>query len=290
MTTSGLATPPRAARPRVPPPDSRPPPPPRYPTRRRRSFERILGWSIGVSVVIHLLLLLLSPLFIRIDIPPGAVDSANSEAPNAFGLEMIVAIPSATAPEFPVQEAERQPPVQRRAQPDQPTRAIPGRVPVPSAAPGDQQQPSARDALRPGYRDPRLYVAPRDFPELEKTEHERYMEHLQARIDALNDSMRVAANRERTTSDWTVTDGAGRKWGLDGDGLHVGGVTIPRELIPSPRPTGDNATREAGAEVQRQRDEIRRQEEDRERRETQDERIDATRQSQDERRNSGSGN
>lgn len=279
MTTPGLATPPKAARPRVTRPSSRPPPPPplEVPNPPRRSFERVLGWSLAISVLAHLLLLLLSPIFIRVDVPPGAAAVSDAEAPDAFGMEMIVAIPSANAPEDPVVEQREDPVVPRFVPPERATPAPPGAGPSPAPTGGDQPERSATDALRPGYRDARLYVAPRDYPDLELTEHERYMRHLEARIEALNDSMAIAANRERRTSDWTVTDRNGNKWGLDGDGLHLGGVSVPRELIPNPRSTGDNATIQAGRERDRQREEIQRQEQDRQRRETQDERIQSTR-------------
>ena len=279
MTTPGLATPPKAARPRVTKPESRPPPPPPpvAPTPPRRSFERVFGWSLAISILAHLLLLLLSPIFIRVEVPPGAGAVSETETPDAFGLEMIVAIPSENAPEIPVAEQPDEPVVPRFVQPDRPAFVPPGAVQPPSPVAGDQPRQPASDALRPGYRDSRLYVAPREFPNLELTEHERYMVHLEARIDALNDSMAVAANRERRTADWTVTDRNGNKWGLDDDGLHVGGVTVPRGLIPNPRSTGDNATIQAGRERDRQREEIQRQEQERQRRETQDERIQSTR-------------
>jgi hypothetical protein len=106
-----------------------------------------------------------------------------------------------------------------------------------------------------------------------RTDHEEYLERFQARIDAVNDSLGLAAARNRTTSDWTVTDDEGRRWGLSPDGLHLGDVTIPRALLPLPGATGDNASREAAREEERQRQEIIRQEAERQRRETQDERI-----------------
>lgn len=283
MSTSGLARPPRAARPRVHLP---PTPPPRFqPPRPRNSFERVLAWSILVSVVAHLLVLLLSPLFVRVDVPPGATASAPVQPSEAFGLEAIVAIPSENAPEQPVARDEpvQRPPTPPRSLPRAQT-PTPSAVPTPSAAPGDQPRRSANDALRPGYRDARLYVVPNQFPELEKTEHEVYMEHLQARIDALNDSMMVASNRERRTSDWTYTDKDGDKWGLSPDGLHLGGVTIPRAVLPLPGATGDNTQIMEERERQRQRDEIQRQEEDRERTETQNERIEETRRARDQAR------
>jgi hypothetical protein len=269
----------------------------RAPDRDRGSFDRVLAWSLGGSILVHILLVLLSPLFIQTDSPPGGAPAAGSEATRAFGLEMIVAIPSETAPEPPDLPAVETAPTQTppTAQPPAAARPGPQTPPGQPGAPGaDATTPvpvrprSATEALQPGTRDPRLYVPPRPLPPPDqRTEHERYMEHLQARIDAVNDSMGIEANRNRRTADWTITDGSGNTWGLSPSGLHLGGVTIPRELLPLPGATGDNQSIEADRERQRQRDEIQRQGEASDRRATQDERIEATREEQDRRRANG---
>lgn len=289
MTTSGLATPPRTAPPRVRRLEAKPPVRPRAPQRRHASFGRVLGWAFSLSVLLHFLLLFLSPFGFRIDLPlGGSVGQEASRQP--FGMEMVIAIPSENAPDTP--PVEEPPVVERPPQTTPSFRPPPVATPgggAPGGAPvGDTQAPargSARDALQPGYRDPRLIAPQRPAVQPDtRTEHERYMEHLQARIDAVNDSMGVAAARERRTSDWTITDGSGNRWGLSPEGLHLGGLTVPRELLPLPGATGDNASLEAERERQRQRDEIQRQGEASDRRGTQDERIDAIRREQDSRR------
>lgn len=286
MTTSGLASPPRAARPRVSPPEPRPPPRTRNRSDYRDTFRRVLGWSLAASVLAHALLLLISPFVIRVEAPTEVIASAPPAPSGAFGLQMIVAIPSANAPEIPaVEDPSGDLPSSQPPAADQPAGEVAGETP--GEAPGAESAPStsARDALQPGYRDPRLYVSPPMFPDLDRTDHERYMEHLQARIDAINDSMIVAANRERRTSDWTVTDGSGNRWGLSPEGLHLGGVTLPRAIIPLPRATGDNQRLEEERERLRRRDEIRRQENDRARARTEAERIRAMREAEEARRN-----
>jgi hypothetical protein len=67
----------------------------------------VLAWSIGVSILVHLLLLLLSPLVIQIGIPPGAVATPHAAASDVLGLEVIVAIPTRR----PVRPATRSAPV-----------------------------------------------------------------------------------------------------------------------------------------------------------------------------------
>lgn len=143
------------------------------------------------------------------------------------------------------------------------------------------------ERLQPGFRDPRLYVAPGDLPAPEQTNQQRYMEHLDARIRASNDSAGVA-NRGPNT-DWTVRDGSGRRWGLSEDGLHLGPVTIPKELVPRPTATGTNQKREQAEREQQQRTEIQRQEDERARREAREAAIRATRERAEEERRSKAG-
>jgi hypothetical protein len=282
MTNSGLATPPRAAPPRTSPQVPEPALEPEVP-RRRDSFERVLGWSLLASVLSHLLFLLLSPVFIQTQRPPGGTVPQAREVWRSTGLEIIEVVPSADAPDLPPeQETAEVPPFFQRP-PTAATPADPG-PPVAGGPPPSADTPpapSTREALQPGYRDPRLYVAPRPLPDLDRTDHERYMDHVQARIDAVNDSMAVAADRNRRTSDWTVSDGSGGRWGLSPDGLHLGGVTIPRALVPLPGATGDNRSLQAERDRLRERDEIQRQEADRERARTERERIEAIREQQD---------
>jgi len=196
-------------------------------------------------------------------------------------MQMVVPIPSASAPEQPVvEEREESQPVQRTVpQLITPVAPSTGGPSTPEAAepaaPGGRA--SVRDALGSGFSDSRLYVEPDQFPDLRKSQHERYMEHLQARIDAVNDSLGLAAARERRTSDWTFTDASGRRWGLSPDGLHFGDVTIPRAFLPLPAATGDNQSLEAERERLRMREEIQNQEAQRERDETSAERIESIR-------------
>ena len=171
-----------------------------------------------------------------------------------------------------------------RRQPDAGPLAFPRGVPSGIPAPGtsavgtgaaggtdDGRAGGVGERLRPGFRDSRLYVAPNSLPKAEQSNQARYMEHLDARIQASNDS--VAAGAHTPNTDWTVKDGSGRRWGLSEEGLHLGPVTIPSALIPKPGATGTNQKREEAEREQRERDEIRRQEDDRARRQGQEEAI-----------------
>jgi hypothetical protein len=277
MITSGQTRPPRPTRPpplrpeRPPQNASSPPAAPAAP-RHRPSYERIFRWSVGASVVLHLLLLVLSPLILRVGEPPGLPgedrdrfarreiqaiqpvisESAEENAAETPPLQQLPAATSATRP--PSQAIVPRPGAQ----------VPPGAVTPPGAAPSAAE--SARERLRTGPRDPRLWVNPRDVPLPELSDRERYQAHIQARIDALNDSMAVAAAANSRTRDWTFQDSKGRSWGIGAGGsVNLGDVRIPPGVLPRPAVTGDNQSLEREREEQRQRDEIRRQEEARQR-------------------------
>jgi hypothetical protein len=87
------------------------------------------------------------------------------------------------------------------------------------------------------------------------------MAHLQSRIDALNDSVAGDAERARRTTDWTVTDKSGRKWGASPGSIHLGDVTLP-----APGLRGDPDHEAAALERRRQWEAIQAQEREAERR------------------------
>lgn len=251
-----------------------PAPAPPRPPREPISFDRVFKWSLLLSVGVHLLILVVSPLFIRIGPPPGGIVGEEPAAPAFSALQGIVPIASEAAPDARVATAvEDAPsllertaaPTERTAAPVQPrpvsgTAREPGAaVDVSADAGAGAPRESAGDALRPGFRDSRLWVNPRELRvEQETSRHERYMDHLQARIDAINDS----TYGRGPNTDWTTTDEKGRRWGISEDGIHLGGITVPRQLIPIPS-TGSNQKQEEERERNRQREEIRRQEDDR---------------------------
>lgn len=134
------------------------------------------------------------------------------------------------------------------------------------------------ERLKPGYRDTRLYVD-QDIERLKETDTRsdiaRYRERLQAAIESSNDS--AWAQGLHPNTDWTRRDSEGRKWGVDEKGVHLGGITIPRALIPTPRSSGTNATVEAARQKEKDHQAIQEQEAERERRRVQAEAIRETR-------------
>lgn len=255
------------------------PPPPRPPRRPDQRFGRVLVWALGISVLVHVLFFLLSPVFI---VPGSFDDSERPLAREAFqDVGGIVPVPSEEAAE-PEPEPD---PIPEDPVPPTPTEPAPEGPPAAEEAPGDAEPGDApapgAERLRPGLRDERLRVDPRDPPpEPEATQHERYMRHLQARIDRLNDSIAGVAERERRATDWTFTDDEGRRWGISQDGIHLGGITLP------PVPLRGSTQREDEArERDRQRDEIDRQAEDYERRRAREDAARETRERRDAERN-----
>ncbi|CAN5846430.1 hypothetical protein BH23GEM6_BH23GEM6_15110 [soil metagenome] len=242
--------------------------------RSRPAHGRILGWSIVVSVALHLLILVLSPIFLRIGEPPGLA-SVDRDRFSQRAVQIIDPVTRERADQrAPAESADVEGLPLARSGSEEGSRAVvprgarqaPRESELSPPRPGAAE--SAREGLRTGPRDPRLWVNPRDVPLPEQSDRERYQVHIQARIDAMNDSIRGDAERARRATDWTVTDKEGRRWGLSPEGLHLGGVTVPPQLVPRPAATGDNQSQERQREEQRQRDEIRRQEEARERRRT----------------------
>ena len=273
MTTSTRLAPVRRDVRRPPPPLRAPEPPRSAPVRRAApaSFERVLVWSILLSAGLHLLLLLVSPIMIRPTGGSGGVAVPGDDAaPEPIGMEWIIPVLSEAAEERDEMTAADESPVTAPTTPP-PSRdgSVPRALQV-RPGPGDAGSAGARESaeapasvgesLRPGYRDGRLYVDPRELRvEQAPARHAEYMAHLQARIDALNDSTYGGG----PNTDWTRTDSEGRRWGVSPAGVHLGNITVPRWLLPIPGPTGTNQDMEEDRERARQRGEIIRQEEER---------------------------
>jgi hypothetical protein len=147
---------------------------------------------------------------------------------------------------------------------------------VPAEPSAEAGGATVTERLRPGFSDPRLYADP-ELARLRDggpSNAQRYQEHIQARIEAMNDSLYGQSGPD---TDWTMKDGSGNRWGISEEGVHLGPLTIPRALVPFPAASGTNQDLEEAREERRQREEIDRQEADRERREALEERNAAAR-------------
>ena len=211
---------------------------------------------MALSLGVHLLLLVAAVTLLRIGRPstgtppaaPGAPETSVTyidvaPVPGDQSAPMEAAAPGATG----ISAAPADTAGPRPSPAAAPAGAVrPGRIPAAGAqgtgapapgavAPGvagaGTGEPGrtgiAGGALRPGYRDPRLYTVPRDPTARPQTEHERYMAGLEGRIRSINDSTAAEMERARKAKDWTTTDKDGNRWGVSPGKVHLGKVTIP---------------------------------------------------------------
>jgi hypothetical protein len=260
-------------------------------SRPRHARPPVLtGRTIGISLGLHLLLLLAVLLGPKPEhgrplasgegrlAPPEAVDyveigewggmatdpSASLPEPaaatvptgiSAAAMDSVIrALPSDVA--FPTRA-----PTGIRPAPGGPVLTQPGGVPggVPAgqgAQPGGagQGRRSGPGGLGPELGDERLVVTPTAVPERIPTDEERYQEHFAGRIRALNDSIAGEADRQRRARDWTITDRNGKKWGINDRGPVINGRNVPLPVpIPVPRSARDRED-EARREREQRRD------------------------------------
>lgn len=276
----------------------------RPPWRPGGGESRVLRWSIAASIVIHLLVLAASPSFIRVGAPPG--EGASAPQQPLVGVDLGTSWVPETAPPA----ADASPPrdasgessrsaepalrAAARPAPTGPARELPrtarGGGSPPAAASGSAGGAgrTPADALRPGVRDPRLWIAPKEAPPApEPTDHERYMAHFRARYEVLADSMAAEAERERNVGRWTFKDKDGKEWGLSPGKAHIGGKEVP---VPAKLPPGDRQKEDAARERREQWKQIRDQQVTGDQRKAQDEARRRTRERKDaERRRGGTG-
>jgi hypothetical protein len=287
MTPSTLAPPRRPAGPSAAPAAEKP-------VVRRWSrpahhdaSRRIWRWALAGSVVVHILVLLLSPFILRVGMPPGEPDAPAAPAP--AGMQMVDLTPAAERPVAAPSSATPDPASTTDPRVDAPSpTAVQPRAPAVPGSPADRAETAAPgDPLQPGIRDRRLWITPRSAPDREPTQeelHAEYMAGLERRLGTYNDSVAAEADRARRATDWTVRDSEGRRWGVSPEGIHLGGITLPP--VEFPPGGGDPDRRQRAEEEQRTRDALDRQEADAERRRVREERIRATRERRDEERRS----
>jgi hypothetical protein len=88
--------------------------------------------------------------------------------------------------------------------------------------------------VQPSFHDPRLWTIPDQIVTAPKSASERLDSAVAERIAAVTDSIAQSGPR-KAAPDWTI-ERDGKKYGLDGGGLHLGGITIP--MIPFIPPLG----------------------------------------------------
>jgi hypothetical protein len=82
----------------------------------------------------------------------------------------------------------------------------------------------------PSYADPRVWTDPNAVVlALPRSVSEQLDSMLVTGTQRVRDSI-VLASRQRKPGDWSWTKD-GKKYGWDGEGIHLGGITIPNELL-----------------------------------------------------------
>lgn len=192
--------------------------------RPAQSLPLLVG--LGISALVHLLLILLDPSLVGFS-PSGrpmAGPTAPAAAPAGIEVLAIVEVPSVPGePEPEPPEPERAVPTPRTPGADPPDAAAPG-APVTPAEAGPRR--SAAERLRPTLRDPRLWAPiPEDVTAL--SDEQRAELELRLAIQDAADSIAAVEEAARRASDWTYTDAEGRRWGVSPGQIHLGDLTIP---------------------------------------------------------------
>jgi len=227
-------------------------------TRQRARRHRIaISSGVILSVLFHILLVRVSPLFIRYMEPGDVYRPPQPVRVEATGMQAIEIRITEAPPVEPQRTPEPEP------EPEQPE---------PGELEGETESSlSAAERLRPRVGDWRLWLV---YPlarrtDLTPAERTAQLEaRLQAILEAYDDSMAAELARQAEAMDWTVGE-EGNKWGVSPEGLHLGPLTVPLPFYIGPGRESEDMLREYG-EIQRQAGEgaIR---------DAQDERIKATR-------------
>lgn len=178
--------------------------------------------GIAISAALHLAALAVYPQLqrlSRVQPHPGLPPSSTAPAGGMVVVDIVPvdALDDPERPPTPVELRAVQGPAVRSGAPD--LREGPGAVLV---APG----PTAAERLRPRLEDPRLWAA-LDRALADLTLEQRLNLELQGRIAEWQDSLALAEEALRRGTDWTTTDGQGRRWGVSEGQLHLGDVTLP---------------------------------------------------------------
>lgn len=215
--------------------------------------------ALAISAVLHLLVLLVLRFEVEIGPAPPPNDPLVLDRP--IGMRVYDITPVDDAPALP-EEEERQEPTPPETQPRPPAPTQPTQ-PEP-AAPVDAETPppaaraprSVAERVNPRMVDPRLWKRP-DLPtEAPVHRDEAVRRRLANRINAWNDSIRLADQAAAKAVDWTVKDGEGGRWGVSPNGIHLGSFTLPIPIGFSPGPgrrDGAAATQSNWDAIQAQR-------------------------------------
>ena len=206
---------------------------------RHRRYRLAVYAGVILSVVVHVLIIVLSPLMVRyvgpLDLyPPARPVHVQPEGMQALDIRITETPRIEPAPvREPVPEPEEPPPV-----------VVEGEA---------EPLLSAAERLRPRIGDWRLWIIVPLAPRRDLTPEERVArleERLYAMLEAYDDSMAAAAIRQAEAMDWTVGE-EGNKWGVSPGQIHLGPITLPLPFYVGPTRETEGMLREYDA-IQRQ--------------------------------------
>ena len=203
--------------------------------RRSRWVRHAMWVGLLTSVVLHLLVLFLAPTVTQ---PLGPTDAPVRvvAALDEFGIRIVP---------FTGEERIEQAPREGVAVPLPAPRTGVAIIPVPSSTTPPLREvesspietgaeappsPSTAERMLPRIVDPRLW-APVELQGIELSDIERAELLLGGMIRSWNDSVAIALALSDRATDWTYTDGQGRRWGLSPGRLHLGDFSIPLPLV-----------------------------------------------------------
>lgn len=186
------------------------------------SHRRALFIGLGVSIVVHAFALVLYPGLMQRE--QGELPTYAPQVPTTLPVDGITVVHlSEITGDTPVRPAD---PTEPRDVEEPAVEAAAPRVDEPVEAELVAPSLTAAERFRPVLLDERLW-APLDSAINALTGEQLAELELAVRISAWNDSLAAAAEAERALSDWTVTDGEGRKWGISQGKIHLGKITLP---------------------------------------------------------------
>jgi len=192
-------------------------------TRRPRSgYGRALRVGFAISAMVHVIALLLYPSLQR---PPAGgpvplLPPTGGERAQGMTVLRIVTVDATSEAERPPEPEEISPVEEPAAVPSAPdVDEGPGVGLVP---PG----PTVAERLRPFLINPRLWVEL--DPDLNELTLGQILElELAGRITEWQDSLESAIAAERALTDWTYTDGEGKRWGISEGKIYLGDLALP---------------------------------------------------------------
>lgn len=218
---------------------------------RRLAYRRAVRMGIGISLVVHLLVLLVlaRSLSLAPATPRQQPRVADPRGPVVIEVRRVV------QGEVEPEQGIQLPPEDDRADVEDTPTDQPGAVALPSPSParrGEEGEPHLTNAerLQPQEGDERLY---KEFPDdqvpeyLASNPYAAYEGEIRARLSVMLDSLNLSEEQRRRAVEWLSGDD-GEEWGISEDGIHVGGVLIPINvgaLFQEEGPSGRESRQEA---------------------------------------------